>query len=59
MSGKNGPNTQPVEELTAEDMEYVAGGLYITQYMISLWYKARADNMYSPSLGGVFDDGRE
>jgi hypothetical protein len=46
-------------ELTAQEMERVAAGLYITSYMKSLWYKVRADSSYSaPSLSGT-DDGRE
>ena len=53
------PDNGQVEELTAEEMERVAGSLYITRYAISLWRKVRADNMYTPSLGGDFDDGRE
>ena len=59
MSGKVVPGVDKVEELTDEAIESVAGGLYITQFVTSLWYKVRADNMYSPSLGGDFDDGRE
>ena len=59
MNGKITVENREVEELTAEDLERVAGGLYITRYMTSLWYKVRADNSYSPpSLSGT-DDGRE
>ena len=60
MNGTINPGCSEIEELTAEDLERVAGGLSIITRLLLIWEGIRMKPVYSsydPTLG--LDDGGE